>query len=317
VYRLTETDHYPLADTSCRAVYLMMQEGKSRLEAVVSPEWGMSLLAFTRDGVSFLQKSRTRDFREGRKGLGPLIFPHFNQRGSFPRVPDEVLQEAPHAAYLRRQGVDDPFQHGIGRYASWEYEARSGPEGAMVTGTLTGASVYRGVPVREIVGFDFTAFVSYVLREGNLLIRFNVHADEPVVCGIHFYYRLAGSGSVALSVLKEGMNDDETPFVFSDHARKGKFYTLPVGGENDVDTLFYPVSEKDGYARYKLEAGDYRLDTRVRVEGPPEETFDAVVVFSPAGSDFVCVEPLSDARPFTPSKKVFKGEIVLHPVSVR
>ena len=158
-YRLTETDHYQIADSKCKAVYLMARsDTKKDIEAVVSPDMGMSLLHFSIDRVPILQKSRQNDFLEGRKGFGPLILPHFNQRASFPAVPDNVLKESEHIPYLKKNGITDPFQHGIGRYASWDYEVRIDEDKISVAGTLTGESTYLGIPVSNIVGYGYHQF---------------------------------------------------------------------------------------------------------------------------------------------------------------
>ena len=87
-----------------------------------------------------------------------------------------------------------------------------------------------------------------------------------------------------------------------------------VALDSGIDTTFSPVSAEKGKARYKLVTPEYRLDTTVLVEGASEETFDSVVVFHPEGSDFVCVEPLSDRNALEPSKKHISGEITLHPI---
>jgi hypothetical protein len=314
-YRLTETDHYPIGDSACKAVYLMAHcETKGDIEAVVSPEMGMSLVHFSINHIPLLQKSRKDDFLEARKGLGPLILPHFNQRPSFPKVPEEVLENCTHINYLKKLGVKDPFQHGIGRYAEWEYEVKEKENGVSVTGILAGKADFKGIPVSEIVGFDFTAFVTYTLSEGSLSVKFDITGEEPVAAGIHFYYTLPSEGgsSASLSVDSIGKLEDDSLFEFSDHQRKGKFYDLPLEGGHD--TVFYPVNEADGFARYKLVTPGYRLDTRVKIEGNKEQTFDSVVVFNPEGSDFVCIEPLSEENGLVPSKKKFSGEIILHPI---
>jgi hypothetical protein len=297
---------------------MMMQSSNGEdIEAVVSPELGMSLLDFSACHVPLLQKSRKQDFLQGRKGLGPVILPHFNQRPSFPKVPEEVLASASHTDYLRTHGVEDPFQHGIGRYAQWISETKCTDESVSVKGNISGNTEYNGVPVGEIVGFDFTAFVTYALSEGNMTVTFDITSDEPAAAGIHFYYRLpeTGGSQTALSVEKTGKNDNGSLFEFSHHQKDGKFYILPI--EGNIDAEFTPAGEEGGYARYKLITPEFRLDTRVLAKGDPEHAFESVVVFHPEGSDFVCIEPLSDPNPLFPWKKKFRGEISLHPILQR
>lgn len=316
-YRLTETKRYPLGSGTFPAIYMIeCSDKKESIEVVVSPEMGMSLLSFSIKHVSLLAKSRTQDFIDGRKGLGPLILPHFSQRDFPPSIPEEILSSFGHVGYLRKHSVKDPFQHGAGRYASWEYETKVTDTYARVAGHITGKTELNGLPLSAIVGFDFSALVTYTLCHRSLAVKFDVSGTEPVVAGIHFYYRLPENREsvVALSVENKGINEDDSVFGFSEHAKDKKYYNLPLSG--GLDVRFSPVSAEGDYAIYKLITPEYRLDTKVLVQGSKEETFDSVVVFHPEKSDFVCIEPLSDKYGSRPEKKRISGEIFLHPLLI-
>lgn len=312
-YRLATTDRYEIDRTVCRAVYLFEHHEKGDIEAVVTPELGMALAGFSLRHVPILQKSRRGDFVRGRKGLGPVILPHFNQRAAFPELTPAMREAFPHLAYLAERRIRDPFQHGVGRYVAWEYETKVTDAMAQVRGFITGRSLFQGIPLNEITGFDFTAAITYTLADRSLAVRFDLTGTAPVTAGIHYYYALPpGASHVAMTVENLGLGDDDSLFEFSSHQRDGKFYRLPL--DRPVDTLFAPVAEEKGMARFSLVTPAYRLDTRVLVEGPPETAFGSVVVFHPEGTDFVCVEPLSEKNPLEPKKKAFHSAISLHPI---
>lgn len=92
------------------------------IRAVVAPSLGFSLVDFSFQGRQMLDISRKALFLSCRKGLGPLILPHFNQEGPVPRVGED---EFPHLEALKGLKVSHPFQHGVGRYAAWTFKTGS------------------------------------------------------------------------------------------------------------------------------------------------------------------------------------------------
>lgn len=256
------------------------------MRVVVSPAFGMSLIDFAVDGEALLDTTRTETFHACRKGLGSLILPHFNQRKDFPDVETEAF---PHVAHLRRLGVRDPFQHGVGRYAPWRYQAA----GSSITGCLEGQDLLGGCRARAITGFDFAARVSYRLVDGGLGLELELTADAPVEAGIHYYYDLKDRCSATVQMPLEG---SDQPAVF--------------GFQQAYDDVFHPAHHTD-CVTYTLTTATYLLRTRVPVCGHPEENFDAVVLFSPAQASFVCIEPLTFAQRSENTRKRIRTEIVL------
>ena len=53
--------------------------GNDSVGIVVAPEMGFSLVSLCWRGLEILDTNLKEDFLSVRKGLGPLILPHFNQ----------------------------------------------------------------------------------------------------------------------------------------------------------------------------------------------------------------------------------------------
>jgi galactose mutarotase-like enzyme len=250
----------------------------------------MSLVDFSVRGVPILDLTRQEIFLSFRKGLGPLILPHFNQDR---RIPPTDRGRFPHARLLEERGIKDPFQHGVGRYVPWRFQA----EGETVVGRIGGVDLYQEVPLRELEGFDFQAEVRYTLGEDGLEIAFDVSSREsPVACGIHFYYDLVDRGSAAVVLPLAGTAEERVLRL-----------------DRGLDQAFPFPKDRGERLSCLLRTAAYTLTTTVRVQGPPAETFDAVIVFSPEGESFACVEPLSYLPSAGNSKRAFRGKILLRP----
>jgi galactose mutarotase-like enzyme len=258
------------------------------VDALVAPELGMSLVRFSIDGESLLDLRREQAFLEYRKGLGPVILPFFSQRAEFPEL---NYDQFPHVEYLRKSNVRDPFQHGVGRYASWSFEQ----DNDRVTGYLKGDDRLGGYTLKDLTGFDFAASLTYALTGGTLEIAFDVAADHPVATGIHFYYDLKNRDTASVTIPQE----DQTAVVRFDRG---------------LDDVFLPAKSSQEVS-YTLETDSYVLNTRVKTAGPPPETFDSVVVFSPEDESFACVEPVSYVVRSDNAKRTNRGKILLTPTS--
>ena len=88
---------------------------------------GMSLFSFNIDGCEILDLSRKNEFLKSRKGLGPIIFPHFNHFAFAPQETLALTEAFNHIKALKELGVRHPFQHGIGRYVPWQYTISNNP----------------------------------------------------------------------------------------------------------------------------------------------------------------------------------------------
>jgi len=262
-----------------------------QMRACISPGLGMSLVAFTVSGVSVLDESRQQQFLDIRKGLGPLIVPHF---GAGPFRPDVDLASIPHVARLKALGVEDPFQHGVGRYSAWAFEV----DGETVRGTINGSTRLAGIPLADLEGFGFEAAVTYELDAGGLQITFELVGEKPVAGGIHFYYDLVNrqTAHAELSV-EEAPADGQALHLDFRRAHSTGYHAR---GTQDRCT-------------HRLTTDRYTLDTTVRVRGPASQTFDSVILFSPEGQQFACIEPLSYRHDGQNDKRAFQGTIRLTP----
>ena len=256
------------------------------IRAVISPIFGLSLIDLCFQDIPILDRSREQAFFESRKGLGPLILPHFNQRESLPEVDFEAFE---HVHYLRNMNVRDPFQHGVGRYAEWRYTADTDS----VTGRLSSTDHIQGYAISQITGFTFDAEVCYRITETGLNIKFELTAEQPVEAGIHFYYDLKNRESAAAELPLEGQSETVV-FLF----------------DRGHDKTYRP-SKTNRFATYILKTDRYVLRTIVPVLGDPSSTFDAVTLFSPEGERFVCIEPLSFSQTGQNEKRSFRGSILL------
>ena len=259
------------------------------LEVLIAPELGFSLMSFTRDGRELLDPGAEGAFMKTRKGLGPLILPHFNQDGPRPRA---AVEGFPHVAELARLGVDHPFQHGVGRYAPWRAEASRDS----VTGRLDGGMRWKGILLSDLAGMDFSAAVTFRLRDEGLGISFDLRGDGPVAAGIHFYYRLEGRSGARVRLprcLREAPEELDL--------------------SQPVNRVFVVEAAGKERAVCRLESGNGVLDTIFPVGGDPQESFGSLVIFSPAGADFACVEPVSYPVGEGNTKKTFRGDILLVP----
>jgi galactose mutarotase-like enzyme len=259
------------------------------MQALIAPHMGMSLVDFTINGEQLLDQSRRDVFLSCRKGLGPLILPHFNQEGEVPKADVSGL---PHVKALNDMGVNHPFQHGVGRYAAWQVEAGDN----YVKGKIRGSDKLNGCTLKEMAGFDFTAEVTYILGGYRLLVGFDVQGEKPVTSGIHFYYDLKNADTAKAVLQVQGDED---------------FLTLNL--KDDLDNVYLPKKEGHNIVRYVLDTDTYELETFVKVNGDPSETFDSVTVYSPKGATFACLEPLFSVPDKPNAKTHVKGAIGLVP----
>ncbi|GEM_PF-1698820 len=262
------------------------------IRALVAPEMGMSLASFTIGGIQILDTSRLKDFLLTRKGLGPLILPHFNCEGFSPEDKIEELKEKfPHIEELEKIGVDHPFQHGLGRYVSWYAEESEDS----ITGFLTGDMQYMGYKLKTLAGFDFEARVSFRIAPDSLIVAFDVTGEKPIATGIHYYYDLVDRNSAEIELTE----------------RDGS--TRKIKLDRPYDDTFHPGSRFGDYTNCSLKTRNYRLDTVFKVKGKPEEIFESLVIFSPEESGFICIEPLSYYPGKGPTKTQNSGVIMLRP----
>lgn len=265
------------------------------IEASFLPDTGMNLASFRKGNTEVIDQSTKVLFDERFAGLGALIGPHFHRRRpeTLPKFGDESL--FPHIARVKAKGPQDPFSHGIGRYAPWKYEAT----GSTIKAVLTGKDTWNGIPLSAIEGQNFTLRFTAALSSAGLNIDFNVVSDTDSVVGIHYYYHLPqGKGTVTAAVQKEFIEQNERkplPPNWTLDSQQKLLFDL----ENEADYTFFPFpNPRQG--KITLDAVDYRLETSYVCQSQ-ENSWQ---LYHPKGASFVCIEPLSAQDPRHPNLSV-------------
>jgi galactose mutarotase-like enzyme len=258
------------------------------LEIAVAPEMGFSVVGFRWRGLEILDPRSKADFLAVRKGLGPLILPHFNQFASAPQIDKKVF---PHIPILESRGVSHPFQHGIGRYVPWKYDLH----GDSIHGMIDGGMSYNGYTLSELNGFDFSARVAYTMTTDGIEVAFDVRGEHPVAAGIHFYYALSEKA--------------KTSVVLPESSLAG---ALRLHFDEPLDRRFaMKEAQLKTEAVCTLETPKYSLMTCFPTGGAPVKSFDTLIVFCPADATFVCIEPISYRVGDQNKKNHFLGRIRL------
>ncbi len=267
------------------------------LQATFDPERGMNLLSYKRGTVEVIDPSTRALFEERFAGLGALIGPHFHHRKVIPKVQDESL--FPHIARLKAKGVQEPFSHGIGRYAPWKAELISPQK---VKARLTGKDTWNGVPLASLEGQNFAMELLAELTPEGLKLDLSVVSDSDSLVGIHYYYHLPqGRGSVSAQVQNHYIEGGEMkPIKLSSQ----NLLTLDL--DSSYDCTFFPFPNPL-QGEMLLDAIDYKLKTRYSCKCQ-ENSWQ---LYHPAGASFVCIEPISSQDPRHPNLTVSSLTILL------
>lgn len=257
---------------------------------------GMALMEFTIYNKSILNQDLKNDFYKYRKGLGPIILPHFNQASPIIfeniNLDGEKYKFFPHIKYLQEIGIFHPFQHGIGRYIAWNYQANNNT----IIGQISGDDKINNITLKDLNGFDFDGKVIYKLFQNYLSIVLQVSGEMPVASGIHFYYDSVDENSIIS--LKVCNNKDTVRMISLNK------------NNNDVLT---PIADKNGFFYCSLKTKRYTLLTKFMVEGSQDKVFDSIVIFNNIDKKFVCIEPISYKLGTKNTKLSHYGEIYLIP----
>ena len=262
------------------------------LEATFLPSHGMNMISYKKGDLEVIDPSTKNLFDERFAGLGALIGPHFHRRhpGILPVIQDP--SRFPHIARVAAKGVQDPFSHGIARYAPWNFEVTDN----IITGTLTGKDKWNDVPLAELEGQQFKMTFKAELKSNGLHLDLSVVSDTDSLVGIHYYYHLpTGKGRVISNVQKECLFEGKMqpiPFGSKDHA-------LTFDLAHEADHTFYPFPHpREG--SILLDAETYRLQTKYTCVSQ-ENSWQ---LYHPKGASFVCIEPLSSQDPRHPNLTV-------------
>lgn len=261
------------------------------LEATFLPEAGMNLCSYKKGDIEVIDASTQPLFDERFAGLGALIGPHFHHRRTqtLPAIKDESL--FPHIARVRAKGVDDPFSHGIARYAPWTVEN----DEQQLTATLTGKDEWNGVPLAELQGQNFRMQFKAALEPDGLNLELSVVSDYDSLVGIHYYYALPqGKGTVTADIQPRYRDGDvlkELPENWNLDDQNRLTFDLSA----DADYGFHPYKSPLG-STIVLDTGKYQLHTTYDCTNQ-ENTWQ---LYHPKDASFVCIEPMSAHDPRRP-----------------
>lgn len=272
------------------------------LQAIFEPERGMNMVSFKKGNVEVIDPSTSNLFEERYAGLGAMIGPHFHHRKKeiIPSIKDESL--FPHIARIKAKGIQEPFSHGIGRYAPWKYENTE----SSIRAKLTGKDQWQGVNLSELEGQNFTMTYEARLYPTGLEIDLSVVSDTDSCVGIHYYYSLPQKkGSVKAQVQNQLLKDGkQQPIPKEWNYNSQNELTFDLNEEADFTFRPFPNVLQGSIL---LDAIDYRLKTQYRCHN--EE--NSWQLYHPKQSSFVCIEPVSAADPRHPNLTVSSLKIHL------
>jgi hypothetical protein len=277
------------------------------LQATFFPEKGMNLISYKKGDLEVIEQSTWSIFEERFAGLGALIGPHFHRRPPeiVPKLKDESL--FPHIARVKSKGVQDPFSHGIARYAPWQAEATQ----TAVKAVLTGKDTWNGVPLSELEGQNFTMNFQADLKEDGLHLELSVVSDTSSLVGIHYYYALPqGKGKIISRVMDQVRMEGELRPIPADwNFDDQQLLTFDLDQETDFTFRPYP-NGLEGDILMENEA--YCLRTRYKCLC--EE--NCWQLYHPKGASFVCIEPISSQEPRHPNLTVSSIQIHIEIIEV-
>lgn len=272
------------------------------LEATFLPDKGMNMISYKRGATEVIDQSTRPLFEERYAGLGALIGPHFHRRQTsvLPVIKEESL--FPHIARVKAKGTQDPFSHGIGRYAPWQ--AQSTP--TKVTAALSSQDTWQGVPLSALEGYNFKMTFSAELMPNGLHLALSVVSDQASLVGIHYYYHLPeGSGIVTSQIAHQYIEQNvlkKIPDAWNYDSQHMLRYPLT----QDTDYTFFPYPNPlEG--KIVLDAGRYQLQTTYQCLAQ-ENSWQ---LYHPVGASFVCIEPVSAQDPQHPNLTVSSLQIQL------
>ena len=259
--------------------------------AVFSPEGGMNLMSLKCGDIEAIDQETVGLYEERFAGLGALIGPHFYQRPHDAIATGFDRDLFPHIA---RAGREEPFSHGVARYAPWKWEASS----TQITGTLRGSDEWNGVPLKVLEGFDFAMHFTGRLVHDGLHINYRVKSEKPSVIGFHYYYRLDGASEVTAFVEGQYRDVEEWKEMPSDWWNKEKnklHYQLNC----ETDWGFHPhQSPNEPFNRIILRTSSHLLHVDYCGNYDDQTSWQ---LYHPKGGTFACIEPLTALNPRKPN----------------
>ncbi|MCX6987326.1 MAG: hypothetical protein NT065_04130 [Chlamydiae bacterium] len=273
-------------------------DGK-RLTATFLPSFGMNLVSFKKDGIEVIDQSTTPLFEERRAGLGALIGPHFHHRPLNKIAPVAFQDRFFHIAAIKAKGIDEPFSHGVARYAPWSCTHTATSLHAKVSGN----DIWNGVLVSSLEGFDFTMYLDVQLNSHGLFLELSVDSQEPAVVGYHYYYAIDKRAELVIHQPQMEYFNGKQVVAVPDNWIVGNDVKPPLSGA--LDFGFYPKDPQQP-SHVRLNTSSYTM--QIEYQSHTEES--SLQIYRPENAGFVCIEPLSATYPKNP--KLLSSGVNLH-----
>ncbi|MDN3507970.1 MAG: hypothetical protein P0S94_03505, partial [Simkaniaceae bacterium] len=262
---------------------------------------GMNLISFKRGEIEAIDQNTRHLYEERFAGLGALIGPHFYQRAHESIATDFDHSLFPHIA---RAGREEPFSHGIARYAPWKYEASE----TQITARLSGKHEWNGVPLKTLQGFDFEMTFTAKLVHDGLLIDYAVKSEKPSVIGFHYYYRVEGESFVD-AMVKNEYRDVEKWLPMPDRWWNKDNHKLHFPLNEEADWGFMPYqSPNEPFNRILLRTKSHLLHIDYCGNYDDQTSWQ---LYHPQNDTFACIEPLTALNPRKPSYNETKLQLKL------
>lgn len=267
------------------------------------------MVSFQANGQEIIDQSTKNLFEERFAGLGALIGPHFYRRKAeiLPILNPEQEALFPHIARIKAHKTEDPFSHGIGRYAPWEARATD----SQVIATLGGKSLWNGIPLAQLEGQNFKMTFIATLFATHLQLDLSVVSDYDSVIGIHYYYQLPQRKGIVRSRVQSETIFQNQRISIPESWNMDAQNLLTLELNQPFDHTFFPFPNPlDG--KITLDTSEYRLQTTYQC--PSQE--NAWQLYHPADGSFVCIEPVSSQDPRHPNLTVSSISIQLQVLSI-
>ena len=263
-----------------------------KLQATYLPDDGMNLISYKMNEIEVIDQSTMNLFLERRAGLGALIGPHFYHRKIIPTNIDPAL--FPHMKERSKQGITEPFSHGIGRYVPWKYVNSE----TQIKAELHGKDLYKGVPLSVFEGQDFAMTYSAKLIPTGLVIEYMIRSENPSVIGLHYYYCIRGKSSIIGHVGDSYRDQNEWKSIpKSWRGKRADQLSFDLNQEADFGFIPKKKDPCDHNYQFLLSTGDYSLHVDFHAAS---ETDVCCQIYHPKESSFVCIEPISARYPPLP-----------------
>ncbi|WP_042281882.1 hypothetical protein [Candidatus Protochlamydia sp. R18] len=277
-------------------------EDGEKLEATFTPDHGLNLISFKRGNIEVIEQSTWNLFEERFAGLGALIGPHFHRRRaeSLPKIADETL--FPHIGRVKAKGTQDPFSHGIARYAPWQTTFTQ----TQLNGLLTGKDLWNGVLLSTLEGQNFEFELQADLTPTGLSLQLSIISDTNSLVGIHYYYSLPNHRGKITSFVQDKVRIEDClqsiPSSWSFDLKQQLVFDL----KEEADFTFRPFPDPL-MGEILLETDIYSLKTRY--QSVCEE--NCWQLYHPKDASFVCIEPISSQNPKHPNLNISQLQIYL------